>query len=199
MGFEVKGMDHSEDIVSLGGKTLSRELLSELWEERFLKNGSLWGRVYSGSMRPLIRVNDRVFVERLEPRQLRFGDIVLFKTENGLVIHRVLGKWRAQGALHFLQKGDFNPDAECVSAACVLGRVRAVDRDGAVVNFVSGKGYIIQVAMACYSLAAFGMKQAIGLISGKLPFLRGHGWGKRFDQLGSSILRFLLKVLGLKS
>ena len=175
----------------------SPELLNELWEELFLKTGKLWGRASSGSMRPLIPANNRVLVERIGPDQIRFGDIALFRSDKRLVIHRVLGKRREQGELIFLQKGDYNAEADFILASAILGRVWAVERNGREVYLLSGRWRAIQIALACYSLITLGVRQAGGLILTKLS-LRGRGLGAGFDRLVNAGSRLLERILRLR-
>ncbi len=175
----------------------SPQLLNELWEELFLKTGKLWGRTSSGSMRPLIPANKRVLVERIGPNQIRFADIALFRSGERLVIHRVLGKRNERGELAFLQKGDYNAEAGFIPAAAVLGRVRAVERHNAEVCLLSGRWRAIQIALACYSLATLGARQAGRLILTKLS-LQGRGLGAGFDRLVSAGSCFLERILRLR-
>ena len=190
-------MKQPETASALEEATASPELLNELWEELFLKTGKLWGRTSSGSMRPLIPANNRVLVERIGPDQVRFGDIALFRSDKHLVIHRVLGKRHGQGELAFLQKGDYNAEAGFIPAAAILGRVRAVERNDTEVNLLSGRWRTIQVALACYSLATLGARQAGRLILTKLS-LRGRGLGAGFDWLVSAGSRFLERIMRLR-
>jgi len=176
---------------------VSQELLNELWEELFLKIGKLWGRTSSGSMRPLIPGNNRVLVERIGPDRIRFGDIALFRSDKCLVIHRVLGKRQVHGELAFLQKGDYNAEAGFIPAAAVLGRVWAVERNDKEVHLLSGKWRAVQIALACYSLATLGVRQAGKLILTKLS-LRGRGLGAAFDWLVSVGARYLERIIGLR-
>ncbi len=175
----------------------SPELLTELWEELFFKTGKLWGRTSSGSMRPLIPANHRVLVERIGPHSLRFGDIALFRSDRRLVIHRVLGKRQLQGEWAFLQKGDYNAEAGFIPAAAILGRVWAVERNGKEVRLLSGKWRAVQIALACYSLATLGVRQAGKPILTKLS-LRGRGLGAAFDRLVSVGSRFLERIISLR-
>jgi signal peptidase I len=190
-------MKQPETVSTLEEATASPELLNELWEELFLKTGKLWGRTSSGSMRPLIPANSRVLVERIGPDQIRFGDIALFRSGKRLVIHRVLGKRREQGELTFLQKGDYNAEAGFIPAAAILGRVWAVERNDAEVYLLSGRWRAIQIALACYSLATLGVRQAGRLILTKLS-LRGRGLGAGFDRLVSAGARFLERIMRLR-
>ena len=53
------------------------ELISEMQEELFLKQGQGWFRIVSGSMQPLIDVHDRVLAKRV-PILLTFSPAISF-------------------------------------------------------------------------------------------------------------------------
>jgi signal peptidase I len=183
--------DHSISI-----DRLSQELLTELWEECFLRSGMMWGRASSGSMGPLIQAGDRVLVERVRPNRVRFGDVVLFRSAEGLVIHRVVGKRRNHGQLVFLQKGDDNLEAGRVPAAHVLGRARAVEREERLVNLVSGTGRVVQIALAFHSLSTLALKRGGKLVIRRVPLIQRRGLGRYFDRLARAVPRFFVKALG---
>jgi len=81
-------------------------LIREMQEELFRKNGHGWYRVVSGSMRPLIDVDDRIFTKGVSAAEIKPADIILFKTAEALVTHRVLKIARQNGRTGILQKGD---------------------------------------------------------------------------------------------
>jgi len=149
-----------------GSRTeLDPRLLSEMWVEVLERKGRMWGEVYSGSMRPLIRVQDRVLVCQVELERVRVGDIVLFWSGRQLVAHRVLLRWRNRGAWVLLQKGDFNLGAAIVQADSVLGRVEAVKRDDRVVDLLAGGSRWVQVALALYGLGLLSLRLVLRLLS----------------------------------
>ncbi|MEM8962553.1 MAG: S24/S26 family peptidase [Acidobacteriota bacterium] len=55
-------------------------------------------RVDGTSMRPWLRAGERVTVAR---RPIRFGDLIAYPRDGGIVVHRVIGRhgdaWRVQG------------------------------------------------------------------------------------------------------
>ena len=159
-----------------------KELLDELREELFFKTGKQWARVISSSMSPLIRANDRVLIERVEPECVRFGDVILFRSYDKRVIHRVVGKRRRLGRLAFLQKGDLNPSLGLVPAKHVLGRVSAVQRNGYTLNLISGRGRALQLGLACCSMGSLVTKRVLRRIRNALGLSRScRGLGGLFD------------------
>ncbi len=67
----------------------------------FLENARF--RVVSNSMSPLLRVNDWIKLQQYTPPSaLKIGDIVMFRREDSLVIHRII----AISAERLVTKGD---------------------------------------------------------------------------------------------
>lgn len=124
------------------------ENVDELLEELFRGTKRQWTRVISGSLSPTIQPDDRVLIEHVEPKQVRLGDVIVFRTHDRWTAHRVLGKRLYQGKLAFLEKGDLESSLGLVSAGRVLGRVSAVERDGRVLNLLSGPSRAVQLALA---------------------------------------------------
>jgi hypothetical protein len=91
-------------------------------------------RVSSDSMQPVLEPGDRIIIEKAEPRQLRWGDIVVYESPlAGLIVHRLV--WMvpplsgAAGARAVYTKGDALPYLDRpVPAEGILGRVVEVRR-----------------------------------------------------------------------
>lgn len=178
---------------------VSPELLDELREELFLKTGRQWARVVSGSMSPLIRANDQVLIERVEPECVRFGDVILFRSSDQGVIHRVVGKRQHLGKLAFLEKGDLNPSLGLVPAEHVLGRVSAVQRNGYTLNLLSGRGRAVQLGLACCSMGSLVTKWGLRRILNTLGLPRScRRFGTLFDRAVAILLGVLVESLGSK-
>lgn len=81
----------------------------------------------SGSMRKKIEVGDVVIVKKLKPselNQIEVGTVLVFKMENKVIVHRVIGiKKDNNGSLLFKTKGDANNDEDnwFVSEGAVIG------------------------------------------------------------------------------
>jgi hypothetical protein len=84
--------------------------------------------VYNGpSMSPTFRPGDLLFVRPLVMHRVRPGDVVVFQSQAGLVVHRAIKQM--QGRL--LTRGDANRCYDPpVSADVLVGRVEAVERAG---------------------------------------------------------------------
>jgi signal peptidase I len=117
--------------------------MRELQEELFLREGEGWFKVVSGSMYPLIGVNDRVLVKSLDIHELRPGDIALFKVDDTYIAHRIIRILKRDGKILYYQKGDANKYASLLSPESIMGKVVAIEKKGHVLGFESGRIKII--------------------------------------------------------
>ena len=112
-------------------------------DEFFQMKGNGWFRIVSGIMSPLIEINDRVFVKKVNPFEVRPKDIILFKDDDVLVTHRVVNFSRNDGKTMILQKGDASNHASLISTETVMGKVKAIERKGKFLNLDSRYGRVI--------------------------------------------------------
>ena len=87
--------------------------------------GFTLGHVEGHSMSPQTKDGAAILVRRVDPRSLRVGDIVAFRRDGQLILHRIIGRgFREDGALVFTTKGDANSAADpSVLASEVKARV----------------------------------------------------------------------------
>lgn len=88
------------------------------------------------SMHPAIKDGESVTVEPVRAGDVKRGDIILYRTERGLIAHRVV-TIRATGAggRTFHLRGDASDSCDApVSEQQILGKVVAVERDGRNAN-----------------------------------------------------------------
>jgi signal peptidase I len=135
-----------------------------LQEEHFERTGQQWARTISGSMAPMIRVDDLVRIERIDPASARFGDVILIAGRDQRVIHRVVGKCRHQGCVTFVEKGDMNAIPGHVAAASIRGRVSMVESAGRTLYILSGKGRLLQIALAWCSIGPVVVRQRLDVL-----------------------------------
>ncbi|MFL5691813.1 MAG: S24/S26 family peptidase, partial [Ktedonobacteraceae bacterium] len=66
------------------------DLIASLFIQALREGQSLWFRVASNSMFPLLRKGDEVFIQPVQACEIRLGEIAAFETSSGLVIHRII-------------------------------------------------------------------------------------------------------------
>jgi len=101
---------------------LSGELLSLGCGVRFRAPGT--------SMHPTIRHGDVITVEPVAPSNLKKGDILLYRFQNGLIAHRIVNIEEKNGCgLTFILRGDASvTDDAPVNPEQVLGKVVCLER-----------------------------------------------------------------------
>lgn len=87
-------------------------------------------QVVSGSMRPCLQEGDRIEVAKVSVRRLWPGDVVLFQSEAGIVVHRLIWRENPLGRpMRVYTKGDALEQLDrAVDAARILGRVERIVR-----------------------------------------------------------------------
>ena len=105
---------------------LTAELLSLGTSVRFRPSGR--------SMYPSIRDGELITVEPVVASAVTLGDIVLYRSQRGLIAHRVVGSSPTQSSVlspHYFLRGDASLSCDQpVVAEQILGRVIRVERDG---------------------------------------------------------------------
>lgn len=84
------------------------------------------------SMRPWLQDGDIVWIEPAGPGDIRPGDVVLYRTDDGRpLVHRVRRRaGRGENARFYIQGDSDSALGEWVRTAQVLGRVVRVERNG---------------------------------------------------------------------
>ena len=106
-------------------------LKCELAGEVLRSSGRLRLRVTGWSMLPAIFPGDTLVIEPANSESVGKGDIVMFRRDRRLFVHRVSGKSGSARDLQIVTQGDGmpNPDPP-VSSSQLLGKVSFVVRDG---------------------------------------------------------------------
>ena len=119
---------------------VSADLLSRGYSVRFRPGGH--------SMSPTIRDGEAVTVEPIDARDVRRGDIILYRHGRKVTAHRVVEVRRGEREPPvFVTRGDAS--AACddpVAAAQVLGRVVAVERHERKINLTGRKALLLRIA-----------------------------------------------------
>lgn len=134
--------------------------------EGLLTDGkNLSTRVTGGSMSPVLRSGDTIYVEPVKPEDLSAGDIILYKRDEHMIAHRLVDSCRkrvsgeskvlsseSDDGFIFLTKGDTFSSADApVRASDILGRVYAVAKCGMLVHL--GKGIFSKFNKLAYYLS----------------------------------------------
>ena len=108
------------------------EVLLELSRDILEKGKSVRFQAKGWSMRPFIRDGDFIVVSPIENSSIKTGDVVFYlTTENKVIVHRVIRKYKKKGRMTVLIKGDASfSSPEKVEIQNVLGKVVAVERNG---------------------------------------------------------------------
>jgi hypothetical protein len=135
---------------------INRTSANELWYEFFSKKGKGWLPVLTGSMVPLIRPGDRVFIIFTGAENIKFGDILLFKRDGEFIVHRVLRTWRTPRVRYFLEEGDARHQLGLVSAGKIIGRVTLVKRSNRIFDLTSPLSRLTSAALTLWLYLATG-------------------------------------------
>src|SRR5437868_2419356 len=92
------------------------------------------------SMHPTIRDGELITVESLSGCRFAIGDIILYRSERGVVAHRLMKIEKREKESVYILRGDaaYAPD-EPVTEGRLLGRVIAVQRRGRTINLKIGR------------------------------------------------------------
>jgi len=103
---------------------LARDILEQGKPVRFQAKG--W------SMRPFIRDGDFIVVSPIENSSIKIGEVVFYSTtKNKVIVHRVIRKYKKNGRMTMLIKGDASfGSPEKVDIQNILGNVVAIERNG---------------------------------------------------------------------
>lgn len=140
------------------------ETIISLWADLHRQKQKLWLPVLSGSMLPMLCIGDRVLVQTVEPGNIRFSDIIVFKSADKLVVHRIIKKYSSDGK-SFLQKGDNARVADIVRGENIIGRVTAVNRNNKIICLNDSKWKVYNFILTFLSWSAFFLRP-------KNPYLR---------------------------
>lgn len=166
-------------------------VMTSLYEELLLKKGELLLTACSGSMAPLIRIGDKVKVKTTSTEAIGFGDIIVYREEEKLVVHRVVAKGEFDRQPFFLQKGDRSSFPFRIPAECVLGKVSEIHKPSRCIRLNSRKGRFLNLLLAVRSyLTCFTQPN--------LPAKERALLGNRKYQLLHCVFSFLISPLRLR-
>ena len=177
---------------------LSRHLLSELWADVLAERGASYAQVVSDSMSPLIARGSRVLVERASWHDIRFADVIVFRSGDRFTVHRALTKSQTGGRPYLLEKGDSVLWSSAVPGEDLMGRIHYVEVRGRNLDILSGPGRILQLALGLESYLAL---QLWRLVAFTLRILRQDPTRRRYsgvyNRLSTTLLSMTFRLLPL--
>ena len=96
--------------------------------------------VISNSMLPLLRIDDKVIIDSIVPEKLKLGEIIVYKLQDFLYVHRYIYTLKKPGRpFSLVTKADnrFNFDPYLVPINQLLGKVVAIKRQDTKINLES--------------------------------------------------------------
>jgi signal peptidase I len=124
-------------------------------------------------MAPLIRPGDQVLVYNVAPEQIGFGNVIVFRRDDDLIVHRVIKRWQDNGKLYFREKGDTRYTYGQTSANEVIGRVTMVKGKGRMLNLVSPLSRFTNLVLSSWIYCTTAITDA--LRSSKSTVIKGAG------------------------
>ncbi len=112
----------------LDGKT--QGTLREMWQEACERGESLSFKIASGSMSPMLKVGNVVKVSKVQPSEVRIGDVVAFQDGPYVIVHRVIGKSLSNQQIIFRHMGDAGMSSGYIAAENLIGRVSRIEKEG---------------------------------------------------------------------
>ena len=148
---------HTTTNPNLEESKVSSDTIMALWEDLYTKKQQSWLTILSGSMLPLLQIGDKVLIHAVKPTDIRFGDIIVFKNPDKLIVHRIIRRHNNNG-LSYLQKGDNATTAEIVSSEYVLGKAIAIQKGNRIIQLNTRKWKFINLALTLFSCSVYYLK-----------------------------------------
>lgn len=117
-------------------------------------------------MYPTIRDGEMLTVEPVNVREVKRGDILLYKTKHRVIAHRLVGiEGEEDAARVLILRGDSLATCDApVRAEQVLGRVIAVERKGRRVKLTGRRAGIRRAARSCAAHLKKGLHSRFGFL-----------------------------------
>lgn len=144
--------------------------------------------VTSGSMEPAILVGSVTIFRKVNPEDVKVGDVIVFEAGESRTAHRVIEKVVENGSFYFRTKGDANEDPDQYI-------VRPEDVCGALMLTIPYYGYLIYFAGTPIGFALTVMIQAIiitVIVVSKVRKALNKNGGNN-EEGGKAMLKSLLK------
>jgi hypothetical protein len=115
--------------MSKSSKSPASSIISSLYIQALREGQSLWFRVASNSMFPLMQIEDSVYIQPATAYDIAPGEIAAFETSAGLVIHRIVYRQQTENSIRLLQMSDVDLFPSWVQEQAIVGKVVTIRRN----------------------------------------------------------------------
>ncbi|MEJ2725310.1 MAG: S24 family peptidase [Deltaproteobacteria bacterium] len=114
----------------------NQHLLPDLTTQLLRDGKSVRFHAPGRSMYPTIREGEAIKVEPILPSEVKVGDIILYRSDDGVIAHRVARIERGEkGERRFILRADtWGEYDEPVDASQIMGKVVSTERGGRSIN-----------------------------------------------------------------
>jgi signal peptidase I len=116
-----------------GGILLVTESIIDLWRGT---GREISLTVKGRSMEPLLREGDVVAVCLVRPDQLKRGDMIAFRQNGCVIVHRLLRKRKNGNTWFYCQKGDSLNGWSWIPEEAIIGKITSLRRSGRVKGMI---------------------------------------------------------------
>lgn len=149
-------MSHGQDPNKYQGRILDTLLLAAE------KNGTTREIRSRGlSMHPFIRSDEEVLIRHCPASAARTGDVVVFRSLDTVMVHRLVKKVDTAQGLRLYEKGDNTLRIACVPAELFLGRVEAVRTERGVIDLRRMPLRVLGLVVALWGRAVVRLVKAL--------------------------------------
>ena len=129
--------------------------------------------IVSGSMEPIIKVNDAIVIKRTDATNIKVGDVITYKSVEpsyyGIMItHRVIDIINENGVTKYVTKGDHNEtrDINPISIDQVYGKfIMRIPKIGYIQYFLAtAYGWIIAIVIPCLGIIIYDIMKLVRTI-----------------------------------
>lgn len=129
--------------------------------------------IVSGSMEPIIKVNDAIIIKRTDAVDISVGDVVTYKSvdpmfPNIMITHRVIDIFEENGVTKYITKGDNNAtrDISPITSDQIYGKViMRIPKIGYLQYFLATSyGWIIAIVIPCLGIIIYDVMKLIKTI-----------------------------------
>ena len=119
-------------------ESINNQILVDFAETILDENHLLSIRMHGFSMYPFLKAGDIGIVDKCMANQLKIGDIVVFKSHQKLVAHRLVAIQQENNQTLYIAKGDKNKFLDpTFNADALFGKINSIVRNGKLMRIDS--------------------------------------------------------------